>query len=75
METRIKYNPDKFSSTTGAITGYPGPSNSKQALKSNSGPNLYKKGGIKKRKYTRSKYSRRKYNKRRSRRLRKRRCS
>lgn len=75
MDSRLKYNPDKYSSTTGAITGYPGPSNSKLALKSYPGPNLYKKGGFKKRKYTRSKYSRRKYNKRRSRRLRKRRRS
>ena len=64
METRTKYNPTLYSNKIGAITGFPGPQNSVLAAKSNPGPNLYKKGGMKKRTYTRSKYSRRKHSRR-----------
>ena len=64
MDTRSKYNPTLYSNKVGAITGYPGPQNSVLAAKSNPGPNLYKKGGMKKRTYTRSKYSRRNHSRR-----------
>ena len=64
MDTRSKYNPTLYSNKVGAITGFPGPQNSVLAAKSNPGPNLYKKGGMKKRTYTRSKYSRRKHSRR-----------
>ena len=61
MDSRAKFNPTLYSNKVGAITGYPGPQNSVLAAKSCPGVNLYKKGGMKKRTYTRSKYSRRKY--------------
>ena len=64
MDTRTKYNPTLYSNKIGAITGFPGPQNSVLAAKSCPGPNLYKKGGMKKRTYTRSKYSRRKHRRR-----------
>jgi hypothetical protein len=64
MDTRTKYNPTLYSNKIGAITGFPGPQNSVLAAKSCPGPNLYKKGGMKKRTYTRSKHSRRKHSRR-----------
>ena len=64
MDSRAKFNPTLYSNKVGAITGYPGPQNSVLAAKSCPGVNLYKKGGMKKRTYTRSKYSRRKYSRR-----------
>lgn len=64
MDTRTKYNPILYSNKVGAITGFPGPQNSVLAAKSCPGPNLYKKGGMKKRTYTRSKHSRRKHSRR-----------
>ena len=64
METRTKYNPTLYSNKVGAITGFSGPHNSVLAAKSSPGPNLYKKGGMKKRTYTRSKYSRRNHSRR-----------
>ncbi len=59
MTTRMEYNPTLYSSTQGAVTGFPGPANSTLALKSCPGPNLYKKGGTRKKRHTRNKYTRR----------------
>ena len=59
MTTRMKYNPTLYPSTQGAVTGFPGPANSTLALKGCPGPNLYKKGGTRKRRHTRNKYTRR----------------
>lgn len=53
------YNPTLFPSTQGAVTGYPGPANSTLALKACPGPDLYNKGGKKRRRHTRNKYTRR----------------
>ena len=55
----MKYNPTLYPSTQGAVTGFPGPANSTLALKGCPGPNLYKKGGMRKRRHTRNKYTRR----------------
>ena len=59
MTTRMKYNPTLYPSTQGAVTGFPGPANSTLALKGCPGPNLYKKGGTRRRRHTRNKYTRR----------------
>ncbi len=65
MTTRMKYNPTLYPSTQGAVTGFPGPANATLALKGCPGPNLYKKGGTRKRRHTRNKYTRRiKHNRR-----------
>ena len=59
MTVRMKYNPTLYPSTQGAVTGFPGPANSTLALKGCPGPNLYKKGGTRRRRHTRNKYTRR----------------
>jgi hypothetical protein len=71
MTTRMKYNPTLYPSTQGAVTGFPGPANSTLALKGCPGPNLYKRGGTRKRRHTR-KRRRKRYNRRSLRRRRKR---
>ena len=57
--SRLVYNPTLYPSTQGAVTGYPGPANSVLALKGCPGPDLYKKGGKRKKRQTRNKYTRR----------------
>jgi hypothetical protein len=73
MTTRMKYNPTLYPSTQGAVTGFPGPANSTLALKGCPGPNLYKKGGTRRRRHTRGKHTRGKHTRRIRRSLRRRR--